>query len=88
MMNKINPSNGYLERDLELVGKNLRRIRVQRGMTQETLSRAVDLNIRTLQRIEAGKTNILITTAMRLINALNCAADELLDINKEITKDD
>lgn len=87
-MNKKKPSSDYHERDLERIGKNIRRVRVQHGMTQESLSRAVDLNIRTLQRIEAGKTNILITTAMRLINALNCSADELFVIIKEGSKDD
>jgi transcriptional regulator with XRE-family HTH domain len=88
MMNKKISSADNHKHDLERIGKNLRRVRVQHGMTQESLSRAVGLNIRTLQRIEAGKTNILITTAMRLINALNCPADELFVIIKEGSKDD
>ena len=41
-----------------------------RRVTQELLAERADLNIRTLQKIEAGQTNILITTAMRLRGAL------------------
>jgi transcriptional regulator with XRE-family HTH domain len=41
-------------------------------VTQETLAELADLNIRTLQKIEAGQTNILITTALRLQRALGC----------------
>jgi DNA-binding XRE family transcriptional regulator len=50
----------------------VRRERVARGITQEKLAEDVDLNIRTLQRIEAGETNILLTTAIRLQRSLGC----------------
>ena len=36
-----------------------------------------DLNIRTLQKIDAGQTNILVTTAVRLAKALGCKLDSL-----------
>jgi len=49
-----------------------------RRVTQELLAERADLNIRTLQKIEAGQTNILITTAMRLRGALGCPWDVLL----------
>lgn len=48
-----------------------------RGLTQEKLSELADLNIRTLQKIEAGQTNILITTAIRLREALGCVWERL-----------
>ncbi len=47
-------------------------------MTQETLAELADLNIRTIQKIEAGQTNILITTAARLYKALACDWDSLM----------
>jgi DNA-binding XRE family transcriptional regulator len=87
-MKMTSKSVDYHERDLELVGKNLRRLRVRHGLTQEMLSRSVGLNIRTLQRIEAGKTNILITTAMRLITSLSCTPDELLIIDRDAPTED
>ena len=49
-----------------------------RRVTKEALAEMADLNIRTLQKIEAGQTNILITTAMRLRAALGCPWDVLL----------
>lgn len=46
-------------------------------MTQERLAELADLNIRTVQKIEAGQTNILVTTAVRLKIALKCSLDVL-----------
>jgi len=63
---------------LKQFGGNLRRARVARKITQEVLSEKADLNIRTLQKMEAGETNVLITTAIRLQRALGCPWRELL----------
>lgn len=49
-----------------------------RQINQERLAGLSDLNIRTLQKIEAGQTNILVTTAIRLRRALGCSWDSLL----------
>ena len=61
-----------ISRQLKRFGDNLRRERVARQITQEKLAEMADLNIRTLQKIEAGQTNILVTTAARLQKALGC----------------
>lgn len=61
------------------MGGNLRRERVAAGLTQEKLAELADLNIRTLQKIEAGQTNILVTTAQRLRAAIGCPWERLLD---------
>ncbi|HTB64172.1 MAG TPA: helix-turn-helix transcriptional regulator [Opitutales bacterium] len=66
-----------LSRQLKIFGANIRRERVARGVTQEALAEAVDLNIRTVQKIEAGQTNILITTALRIQGALRCPWESL-----------
>ena len=63
---------------LRKFGSNLRRARVLRKITQEVLSEKADLHIRTLQKIEAGQTNILVTTLIRLQQALGCPWQELL----------
>ena len=62
---------------LRRFGQNARRQRIRAGLTQERLAELVDLNIRTLQKIEAGQLNILVTTAMRLQRALKCSWDDL-----------
>ena len=59
-------------------GANLRRERSERGITQQKLAEIADLNIRTVQKIEAGKINILITTATRLRRAIGCTWNELV----------
>jgi transcriptional regulator with XRE-family HTH domain len=67
-----------LEPRLQAFGENIRRLRTARGMTQEKLAELTDLNIRTVQKIEAGQTNILITTAARIQKALACDWDRLM----------
>ena len=48
------------------------------GLTQEQLSEMVDLSSRNLRKIEAGETNVLTTTLIRIRRALGCSADKLL----------
>jgi len=38
----------------------------------------VDLNIRTVQKIEAGQVNILLTTVLRIQKGLECSWEALL----------
>jgi len=63
---------------LSLFGANVRRERITRQLTQEKLAELADLNIRTVQKIEAGEINILITTACRIQKALGCEWDRLM----------
>jgi transcriptional regulator with XRE-family HTH domain len=67
-----------LKKQLQFFGSNVRRLRAQRDMTQEKLAELADLNIRTVQKIEAGQTNILITTAARLQKVLGCDWGKLM----------
>jgi transcriptional regulator with XRE-family HTH domain len=71
------PSKRELAQQISIFGANIRRERMARQLTQEHLAELVDLNIRTLQKIEAGETNILITTAVRLQRAIDCPWDRL-----------
>ena len=57
---------------LKTFGGNVRRLRNERGLTQEKLAELAELHLRTVQKIEAGETNILITTAARIQKALDC----------------
>jgi transcriptional regulator with XRE-family HTH domain len=54
------------------------RERVKGRLTQERLAERADLNIRTLQKIEAGELNILVTTLVRIQRALHCSWDKIL----------
>lgn len=55
---------------------------MERKITQERLSEMADLNIRTLQRFEAGELNPLVTTVMDLQSALGCTWDSLMGRSK------
>jgi transcriptional regulator with XRE-family HTH domain len=63
---------------LAKLGGNVRRLRQERGYTQEQLAELVDVHPRMIQTIEYGKTNILATTAMRLRAALQCRWEDLM----------
>ena len=63
---------------LKRFGANVRRQRQKRGLTQEKLAEKVELNPRTVQKIEAGDVNILLTTVLRIQRALGCSWDDLL----------
>ena len=67
-----------VKNELKRFGRNLRRQRIALRMTQEKLAEFSDLNVRTIQKIEAGQTNILLTTAKRIQKALGCSWDKLL----------
>lgn len=67
-------------------GANLRRERTARGITQEKLAELADLNMRTVQKIESGRLNVLnhnrdpasTRSRLRLGQALSCVVDRLL----------
>jgi len=67
-----------ITKQLQTFGSNVRRIRNEQAITQEKLAELADLNIRTIQKIEAGQTNILITTAARIQKALACDWGKLM----------
>ena len=69
-----------LQKQLKTFGGNVSRLRTEKGLTQEKLAELADLNIRTVQKIEAGQTNILITTAVRIQKALACDWDKLMSL--------
>ena len=72
------PRDAKIQAQLKKFGASVRRERISRGITQEKLAELVDLNIRTIQKIEAGKIDVFVTTAMRIQKALDCAWSRLM----------
>ena len=72
------PQTAEERRILKVLGENMRRCRLSVGQTQEGLAEKADLNPRTVQKIEAGKLNILATTIRRLSLALKVSSTDLL----------
>lgn len=64
--------------ELAVLGANARRERVARGLTQEKLAELMEVNPRTIQKIEAGQINILVTTVLRLQQSLGCPWNDLM----------
>ncbi len=63
---------------LESVGANVRRERVRLGLTQEGLAERADVDLRFLQRVEQGRTNLSVRTLCALAGALAVNPGSLL----------
>lgn len=63
---------------LKQLGDNIRRERIARELTQQQLAELAELNIRNVQRIEAGEIDVLLTTVVRIRKAFGCPLDRLM----------
>jgi transcriptional regulator with XRE-family HTH domain len=63
---------------LKKLGDTIRRERMAKKMSQQQLAESADLNIRNIQRIEAGEIDVLLTTANRISKALNCPLEKIV----------
>ena len=64
---------------LRALGQNVREQRKAAKLTQERLAELADLSPRTVQKIEAGRLNILVTTLRRLRTCIGCGYADLLE---------
>lgn len=58
-------------------GKNLKRLRLEKGISQESLALSADLDRTYIPSIEKGERNVSITVVEKLANALNVSISEL-----------
>ncbi|MCT3945701.1 helix-turn-helix transcriptional regulator [Elizabethkingia anophelis] len=67
---------------LELVGKRIKELRIQKGISQVDLVARMDGNIDStnISRIESGRTNPTLLTLQRIANALEISLKDLLDV--------
>ena len=65
----------------EELGKKIKRMRVNRGLTQEQLAEAVDVSLRTLSGIKIGENFVTAETLDKIIKALNTTSEELFATN-------
>ena len=77
-MSSRRKSSAPIDPWLKRVGSNIQRERKAAGLTQEALAEAANLAPRTVQKIEAGRITILITTLHRLQRAIGCRFETLL----------
>ena len=60
------------------LGKNIKKIRIGKGMSQGDICRALDMDRGYMSAIENGKKNITIKQLERLAQALGVSVDKLL----------
>lgn len=65
------------------LGAYIKKIRVEKGMTQEDLSEKTDLSVRTIQRIENDEVDARTFTLQAIASALNIDFDELHKYQKQ-----
>ena len=63
----------------EIVGKNVRKYREKKGISQEALADLAGLHRTYITKVEQGKTNISVVNIFRIAEALDVAAKELLE---------
>lgn len=61
----------------DYIGANVYRARLRNGWTQEKLAEAADLDLRFLQRVERGKTNLSVVVVVALADALGVTPGSL-----------
>ncbi len=64
---------------LEYFSWNVRRLRLERGLTQEALAEAVGIELRSLQRIEAARGNPSITVMINIADVLKVKPGALFE---------
>ncbi len=61
------------------IGENIRKLRQQKKMSQDRLSKEADLALNTIVKIETGEnSNPTLETLQKIAKALNVSIDELL----------
>jgi len=64
----------------EIFGPHLRKLRVERGLTQSQLAERADTNTMFISKIERGVTTPTIGTLVRLAKALDCRVARLVEV--------
>ena len=69
---------------LKIIGQNVKRIRLEKGLTQVDLVGKIEARIDTtnISRIEKGRTNATIHTLFRISQALEVPLTEICNLNK------
>jgi len=67
------------QEQLDLLSRNLKRLRAKAGLSQEELAERAEITARYLQSIEAGSFGASLAVLIRLRRALGCSWNRLFD---------
>ena len=65
------------------IGANVRRIRIEKGLTQERLAEEAELSLTAVQKVETGQSGLRLETLIRIALALGVSLDILTDIGED-----
>ncbi len=65
-------------KELDKIGKNIVRLRKERGMTQEDLCGLAEIDRSYLSEIENGKMNVTIKSLVAIAKVLKCGLDDII----------
>ena len=71
--------------DYGSIGARIRKIRIQRGRTQEQVAEAAGVGVTHISHLETGAGTVSLKVFLAIVNYLSCSADEILC--KEIVVD-
>ena len=72
-------SNTTMSKEISTIGKNIKKLRKQKGLSQDRLSKLANISYNTVIKLESGNiTNPSIDTLQKLARALNVGVDDLL----------
>lgn len=69
--------------DYTSIGQRVKKIRLERGITQEQLAEAAGVGVTHISHLETGSGTVSLKVFLAIVNYLECSADEILC--KEIT---
>lgn len=67
-----------MKTNLKLVGKQIRKHRIQNHLTQETLAERSELSVPYISNVERGKKQVSLSSLIAIANALHTTPDALL----------
>ena len=72
-----------MSREISQIGKNLKKLRKQKGLSQDRLSKLADVSYNTVIKLESGGiNNPTIETLQKLAKALEVSVDNLLNLGR------
>ena len=61
----------------KIIGKRIQEYRKKKGITQDELAEIIDISPHYLSALERGVYNIKLSTLVKILNSLDCSADEV-----------
>ena len=68
------------------MGAEIRRIRLERGLTQEKVAEGAEISVSFYGHIERGTRKMSVQTLYSIAMVLSCSADEILGTGKQLDR--